>query len=133
MRLYLPAAQRVSQRDWPAFDAVFTADVTVNHGGAFELAGRDAVVEMIRSMLGGCGPTQHLLGNIDISAAGEQAASRCYVRAIHAGTGDRSDVLYEVWAEYRDTLVHTPSGWRIARREMHVTRETGDRGILGPG
>ena len=125
-------ARACDQRDWDAFDNIFTDEVSVDYGGVFRLQGRQAVVDMIRSMLGGCGPTQHLLGNYDIEVHGDAACSACYVRAIHAGTGAQSDTLYEVWAEYRDALARIGDGWRIVERSMIVHKETGDRGILQP-
>lgn len=125
-------ARGCDTRDWALFDEVFTEDVSVNYGGEFELEGRAGVVEMIRSMLGGCGPTQHLLGNFDIAVHGEQACSACYVRAAHAGLGSESEVYYEVWAEYRDALRLTERGWRIFERHMVVHKEVGSRAILRP-
>ncbi len=125
-------ARACDARDWALFDDVFTGDVTVDYGGEYRLAGRDKVVGMIRSMLGGCGPTQHLLGNFDIAVHGDQACSACYVRAVHAGRGDESEVYYEVWAEYRDALRLTDAGWRIFERNMVVHKEVGSRAILRP-
>lgn len=125
-------ARACDQRDWPVFDSIFAEHVMVNYGGEFELQGREAVVSMIRSMLGGCGPTQHLLGNFDITVQGETARSACYVRAVHAGLADAAERYYEVWAEYRDTLQLTSNGWRITQRSMVVSKEVGSRDILGP-
>ena len=45
-------------RDWPSLDDLFTEDIN-----AYGAQGREAVVTTIRSFLGGCGPSQHLLGN----------------------------------------------------------------------
>lgn len=120
------------QRDWPAFHSIFAEQVTVNYGGKFELQRREAAVNMIRSMLDGCGPTQHLLGNFDITVNDKAASSACYVRAVHAGLADGAERYYEVWAEYRDTLELTPDGWRITERNMVVSKEVGSRNILGP-
>jgi len=125
-------ARACDERQWHAFEELFCANVSVNYGGEFRLQGRAAVVAMIQSMLGGCGPTQHLLGNIDISLQGDQAQSRCYVRAAHSGLGAEGDQLYEVWAEYHDALVRLPAGWRIQRRSMVVHKEVGSRAILKP-
>ena len=55
-------ARACDERQWQAFDDIFCEDVSVNYGGEFKLEGRTVVVAMIQSMLGGCGPTQHLLG-----------------------------------------------------------------------
>lgn len=126
-------ASACDERNWPALDAVFAADLTANYGGEFKLEGRENVVNMIRSMLDGCGPTQHLLGNFRISVDEQKATCQCYVRAIHAGTNDSKDTLYEVWAQYRDTLRKTPEGWRITSRQMIINNEVGSREILRPG
>jgi 3-phenylpropionate/cinnamic acid dioxygenase small subunit len=125
-------ARACDERQWQAFDDIFCEDVSVNYGGEFKLEGRTVVVAMIQSMLGGCGPTQHLLGNVDIDVGHNHAHSRCYVRAAHAGLGEEKNMFYEVWAEYRDTLIRQPSGWRIAQRSMVIQKEVGSRAVLKP-
>jgi 3-phenylpropionate/cinnamic acid dioxygenase small subunit len=125
-------ARACDSRLWSAFDDIFCLDVVVNYGGEFRLEGRAAVIDMIQSMLGGCGPTQHLLGNIDITVAGDRAHSRCYVRAVHAGLGEAENLYYEVWAEYHDELTRLPAGWRIRQRKMLVHKEVGSRAVLKP-
>ena len=126
-------AEACDRRRWELLDEVFQEDVIADYGNEYHLHGRSQLVAMIRSMLGGCGPTQHLLGNFSITVHGRQADSRCYVRAAHAGRGAHANLQYEVWAGYEDHLVRGPSGWRIARRTMHVWHESGTRGVLGPG
>ncbi len=125
-------ARACDERNWSLFDSVFCDDVEVNYGGEFKFQGRDKVVGMIRSMLGGCGPTQHLLGNISIQVSGDSARSSCYVRADHIGKGDKSQLRYEVWAEYRDEWMRLDSGWRIRQRTMHISQEIGERSVLAP-
>ncbi|MFK7975851.1 MAG: nuclear transport factor 2 family protein [Halioglobus sp.] len=125
-------ARACDERNWNALGAVFGADASVNYGGEFKLQGREPIVDMVRSMLGGCGPTQHLLGNFDITVSETSATCRCYVRAVHAGTGEQSGQYYEVWAEYRDTLKKTGNAWHITEREMAVSQEVGTRAVLRP-
>lgn len=125
-------AHACDQRAWALCDEVFDADVEVNYGGEYRLSGREAVVAMIKSMLGGCGPTQHLLGNFGISFDGDVAYSSCYVRAAHAGAAGKEDLLYEVWAEYKDELRCIDDHWLIVKREMRVYNEVGSRDVLGP-
>ncbi|NND69398.1 MAG: nuclear transport factor 2 family protein [Halioglobus sp.] len=125
-------ARACDSRDWTLFDDVFTADVSVDYGGVYKLTGRDKVVEMASSMLDGCGPTQHLLGNFDIAVHDDQACCACYVRAVHAGLGTEAEHYYEVWAEYRDALQLTGDGWRIFERNMVIHKEVGSRDILRP-
>lgn len=125
-------ARACDGRDWALLASVFTEDVAADYAGEYRMQGRDALVDMVRSMLGGCGPTQHLLGNFDIGVEGDHASCACYVRAVHAGLGDEADTFYEVWAEYRDALRRTDTGWRIYERNMVVHKEVGSRTILKP-
>ena len=119
-------------RDWLLLDQVFHPEVNVNYGHEFTLHNRDQVVTMIKSMLGGCGPTQHLLGNFKITVNGNQASCHCYVRAAHTGAGDKGELFYEVWAEYKDHLTLVDGQWLIDLREMVVHKEIGTREVLAP-
>ncbi len=119
------------RRDWALLEQVFTQEVAANYGSEYRLQGRDRLIGMIKGLLGGCGPTQHLLGNFRITITGDSAACDCYVRAAHAGRGDKASQLYEVWAEYQDKLVRTEDGWRIHERTMVIFNETGTRDVLG--
>lgn len=111
-------ATACDSRDWGLFDQIFTPNVETDYGGPNMFNNRKAVVDMIRSMLGGCGPTQHMLSNYRITIDGDTANSICSVRAFHVGIGEAKDKTFEVWGEYRDRLVRTGEGWRIARRVM---------------
>lgn len=120
-------------RDWALFDRIFMPDIEANYGGPNVFNNRGAVVEMIRSMLGGCGPTQHMLSNYRITIDGDAADTVCSVRAFHAGIDEAKGKTFEVWGEYRDRLVRTGEGWRIARRTMAVTWVHGSFDVLRPG
>lgn len=115
-------------RDWDALDEVFTPDA-VGYG----VAGREAVVKFVRGFLGGCGPSQHLLGNHQVVIDGSNARSVCKARVLHQGAGDRSHLTYECFGNYYDDLVLTESGWRIAGRTFEVTITLGDAIVLQPG
>jgi hypothetical protein len=91
------------------------------------------VVTTIRSFLGGCGPSQHLLGNYDVTVSGDSARSVCKARVLHVGAGDRADRTYECCGNYHVELVRTPAGWRLQRREFEVTISLGDMSVLRPG
>ena len=122
-------ATALDARDFGLLGAVFTEDVVCEFdAGAVE--GRSALLEMLRSMLGGSGPSQHLLGNHVVEVTGDTARCVSQVRAFSAGVGDASGRTYELFGEYRDELVRTRDGWRIARRRMHVRHEMGDRAVL---
>ena len=125
-------ATALDKKDWARLDHVFAEDATMDYG-AWDVTGRVEVVNNIRRYLDGCGPTQHLLGNYEIRIDGDRATARVYVRAYHLGLGDRSDVSYEMFGEYRDELARTPEGWRITRRLGRPSFHLGDMSILGPG
>lgn len=124
-------AQACDRRDWALFRTLFTVDVYANYGG-FEFQGCDEVISVIRSNLGGCGPTQHMLCNYIVDVNGVKATARCQVRASHAGGKGREGIFFEVWGEYRDTLQKQDGGWRIAKREMIIYHEIGTRDVLAP-
>jgi hypothetical protein len=121
-------AAAFDQRDWAALDDVFTDDAA-----AYRAVGRPAVVTFLRSFLGGCGPSQHLLGNHHVVVDGDTAHSVCKARVYHVGAGERSHLSYECLGNYWDDLVRTDRGWLIAKRQFEVTIEFGDRSVLQPG
>lgn len=120
------------QRDWNLFEQVFHPDIEVNYNDEFKSRGSSEVVALIKGFLGGCGPTQHLMGNLSVTVEGNQASSSCYVRAAHAGTADREHQIYEIWAEYRSHFVLEGEQWLIDRHELWLFKETGSRDVLGP-
>lgn len=125
-------ARACDQRDWSAMEDVFLEEATADYGGVHHLQGRESIVAMIRVHLDGCGPSQHLLGNLLVDAGDNAVESRVYVRAAHRGAGSMQDMTYESLAEYQDRWVFTANGWRIAHRRMDISHEQGSRAILGP-
>ena len=124
-------AEACDQRNWALFDEVFTDDVETEYA-APPVTGRAERVASIRSHLGGCGTTQHLLGNYNVEVDGDHAQASCYVRAFHLGA-DRPELHYEMFGRYHDRLVRTADGWRISYRRLEVVFELGTRAVLAPG
>jgi hypothetical protein len=124
-------AEAADRRDWPMFDQVFTPDATADYSVS-KLAGREAIVKLIRNALGGCGPSQHLLGNHTAHIDGDEAHASCKVRAFHQGTGDRSTDTYEILGTYYHDLVRTTGGWRTRHLRMEIAVEFGTRDVLRP-
>ncbi|RWU18218.1 hypothetical protein DM813_26570 [Pseudomonas alkylphenolica] len=125
-------ARACDQRDWSALNEVFIEAATADYGGLNRLQGREPIVAMIRVHLEGCGPSQHLLGNLLVEVSDAAVESRVYVRAAHRGAGSLQDLTYESLAEYQDRWVATPNGWRIAHRRMVISHEQGCRDVLRP-
>ena len=125
-------ARACDQRDWAAMDDVFLQEATADYGGLHQLQGRGPIVAMIRVHLDGCGPSQHLLGNLLVESSDSTIVSRIYVRAAHRGAGSMQGLTYESLAEYQDRWVSTSDGWRIAHRRMDISHERGCRDVLRP-
>jgi len=124
-------ARLCDERDWDAIGEVFSEDASANYGG-WSLPDRAAILAMLRNALGGCGPTQHLLGDLVVELEGESVSSRIAVRAAHRGAGALKEETYECMGHYRDQWTRTSGGWRIAHRAMVVTLEFGSRKLLRP-
>jgi hypothetical protein len=124
-------ATALDSREWALLDEVFTPDAVADFG-AGPLQGRESIRRLVRRMLGGSGPSQHLLTGHRVELDGDAARCVCRVRAFSAGVGPTAGRSHELFGEYRDRLVRTPDGWRIARREMTIHREIGTRDVLGP-
>lgn len=120
----------LDERQWDGFDHVFTTDATAYGADGPGIA---SIVSRIREFLGGCGPSQHLLGNHEISVHGDSARARTSFRALHQGLGERSGSTYEVVGYYHDELRRSDSGWRISDRVIDVRISIGDMSVLQPG
>ena len=123
-------AKSIDTRDYAGLRGVFAADATGNYFAAGAHAGLAKISAFIERALSQCGPTQHLLGSIDVTVAGDTATAHCYLQAIHVGIqpGYEGKVL-TVWGTYRDRLIRTPAGWRICYRELETTHADGDIGM----
>lgn len=129
-------AQLCDDRDWGLMDRIFSPKATAEYGGRV-LANPAAVLAMLRNHLGGCGPTQHLMGILSIdttpSADGTHTVrSSIAVRAAHRGAGALHTETYECMGHYLDLWCKTEGGWRIAHRVMVVGFEFGNRRVLRP-
>ena len=119
-------------RAWHLLADVFTPDVQA-HYGTWHCQGVPEIEAMIRQHLGGCGPTQHLLGNLEVDARSPgPVRSVTQVRAIHQGAGERKALRFDAIGHYCDTWVQLPQGWRIQERHMVMTHTVGDFSVLQP-
>jgi len=123
-------AKSLDRRDFAAMKRVFTPDATGNYHESGSYQGVETLSAFFAKVLGQCGPTQHLLGSMDIQVQGDRATASTYLQAIHIGSkpGFEGKRL-TVWGEYRDQLVRTAEGWRIRHRELVPIHAEGDAGI----
>ncbi|MFF8596490.1 nuclear transport factor 2 family protein [Streptomyces sp. NPDC015220] len=120
-------ASALDTRDWEGVAAAFTADAT-----GYGVTGVENVVAVVRRHLGGCGPSQHLLGNHRVTVDGDRARSLTYARVYHQGAGSLADRFFECCGEYDDLWLRTEGRWLLCRREFTMTIRLGDFGVLRP-
>src|SRR4029077_18334384 len=96
---------------------VIAAEASADFGTG-ELSGRAAIINVMRSFLDDCGPTQHLLGNltVDVDAGGAAARSRCYVSDLHLGSGAHAALTFQTLGEYQDSWACRAGRWWLTRR-----------------
>ena len=124
-------ARALDERDWSALDSILTEDATGEYSGGHRPKGRNEFVRLFHSVLGGCGPSQHLLGNIKIVIDATTAESWAYSRVMHQGAGAKSHLTFDSLGEYYDRWRVTPDGWRIYYRRRLQTIAIGSPEVLG--
>lgn len=117
----------IDARDWDTIRATFLPDAS-----GYGSRGVDAIVATMQAHLGGCGPTQHLLGNETVEFTDEGATTRAAARVYHVGAGSKDGAFFECMGDYSDTWVATPAGWRLRRRHFEMRIMLGDFGVLKP-
>ena len=107
--------------DWLETDRhrdVFISDCVFASPHSGDVHGVDAVVEWMNHALAPIEATQHLIGNISITFASDDAADAVsYVQAWHRfREPERADMI--LWGEYHDRWVRIDGTWRIAERRV---------------
>lgn len=109
-------ARAMDDRNWEAMADILAEDA---HGdfGTGRLVGSAAIIGLIRGFLDGCGPTQHLLGNVVVDVAGNTATSRAYIRDVHLNAAADPSTRFYTLGDYHDTWRRGDDGrWRLAER-----------------
>jgi hypothetical protein len=122
-------AYAFDHREWHRVGEVMAPDVD-----AYGHQGLQSVIDdSLRRHLGGCGPSQHLLGNYQIRIDGDVATSVTKARVFHRGRDERADRSFEVFGEYHDRWQRTADGWRMTYRRFDNHIVLGDWDVLQPG
>lgn len=112
-------ATAVDGRDWDLLDTVFTADARLDYRSAGGICGRYPEVRAwLAEVLAVFTWTQHLVVNRTVSFTGpDTATARSQFLNPNGATVDgTAPGVFLVGGAYRDRLVRTPAGWRIAER-----------------
>ncbi len=113
-------ATGIDCRDWPLFRTCFIEDCHLDYGDIGVWDGVDAVVEFMVAAHAGAGHTMHRMTNMAVDVHGEEAEARTYVDALILSPDDQAGV--NAIGFYDDRFLHTPDGWRIARRDFTAVR-----------
>ena len=124
-------ALALDSRDWELLRRCFIADAQVQYPGSPLLEGFEAVWRFCDQALRRYRATQHLLGNYSIAVDNDHATTAVALQATHFAHETEGGDTFVLWGTYRDDVVRTVDGWRIARRTLtssHTERWPG----IGP-
>ncbi|ALG85604.1 nuclear transport factor 2 family protein [Gordonia phthalatica] len=108
----------IDSQDWDALDTVFTADAHIDYTAAGGAVGPYPEIKAwLASVLPAFAVTQHLATTTKLDLDGDIAQARTILFNPMVSRDDQGEehVLF-VGLWYRDRLVRTDAGWRIAER-----------------
>ncbi|MGI5242255.1 nuclear transport factor 2 family protein [Dactylosporangium sp. CA-139066] len=120
-------ATALDSRDWQLLRTCFTPDAVGVYETLGEQHGYERIEALCRGALEPLAATQHIITNIVVELAGDRARTSCYLQSMHVRERPDGD-NFIVAGQYRDELVRTADGWRIARRNL---RRIWTQGRLG--
>ncbi len=118
-------ATALDAKDWELFATCFTPDAFIDYTGAGGIKGNlPEVRAWLAQVMAGFPMTQHLVTNRAVQVSGATATCRsCLFNPMGVRDGDGLAVFLE-GGYYRDKLLRTPAGWRIAERIEEPTYST---------
>jgi len=110
-------AHAIDDQDWDALDAVFTPDAVIDYT---EVGGPRGLYPEIKRYLAEAlprfRPYQHLSATTRLQIDGDRAQAKTILFNPMTIEHEGESRMFFVGLWYRDDLVRTPEGWRIARR-----------------
>ena len=126
------AARLLDGKRWDDLGTVFAPDVRFDYGdGNGTQEGLPLLRDTFTRHLDRCGATQHLLGSIVITVAGDSATTEAYVQARHAGRGDLGGDIFDTNGEYLDGWERRDHTWLITHRDVRWATISGSPAVLG--
>ena len=119
-------ASALDAKDWDLFSTCFTPDAFIDYTAAGGIKGTlPAVRKWLSEVLAGFPMTQHLVTNRAVRVDGDAATCRsCLFNPMGIPDGVSGLVVFFEGGYYRDKLVRTADGWRIAERIEEPTYST---------
>ena len=118
----------IDTKNWALLDSVFTPDAAVHYSTPGELKTTyEKMVPIFKMFTESFFFTQHAASQIVIHVDGDTAESSNSLRAVHVQeTHEGEQNAWVVYGTYRDQLVRTPDGWRIAERTFQGCHTEGE-------
>ncbi len=122
----------IDERDWDALDAVFTPDARIDYTETGGAAGTFAEIKAwLPVALERFPMFQHMVATTKLVIDGDAATSRTILfNPMTHRADDGTEQVFFIGLWYRDRLVRTAHGWRIAERheEMAYTHNVPQMG-----
>jgi SnoaL-like protein len=127
--LVVAYAFAVDERNWQAFEALFTPDAHIDYRSAGGIAGTPAeVAAWMPQAMSLFTWTLHSVLTHRLAAAGPDAVTgSLHMFARHGLLWEGTNEVMDVSGVYHDQYVRTPVGWRFAARREHTSSITGGR------
>ena len=119
----------LDHRDWAAVAACFAADAAFIHPGG-RADGAEAIVGRARAALEQLDASQHLLGSILVTVAGDEAQATSYFHAQHVRAAAPGGALYVIAGSYDDRLRLSADGWEIVERVQGYSWRSGNPAVI---
>jgi len=120
----------VDNRDWALLSTCFTPDADAFYEGLPPCHGYQSIEDTCSAALSPLNGSQHLIGNVVATVDGDTAECTCYLQAQHVKKGAEGGDLFIFAGRYRDKLVRTAGGWRIAERHLDAMWVDGNPAVL---
>lgn len=121
----------IDERNWDGLDSVFTPDAQIDYSETGGAKGDFPTIKAwLPKALGDRFPRyQHMVATTKLELNGDEARSRTILfNPMVYAQPDGTEQVFFIGLWYRDRLVRTPDGWRIAERyeEMSYAHNTPD-------
>lgn len=112
----------IDERDWDALDTIFTPDAQIDYTETGGAKGSLAQIKAwLPKALAQFPSFQHMVATTKLTLMGDEATSRTILfnPMVHRDeTGGETTFFIGLW--YRDRLLRTADGWRIAERHEEM-------------
>jgi hypothetical protein len=112
----------IDTKNFELLDDVFTPDGVADYTASGGIRGTlPEIKTWLAAALGVFSVVQHLVTNVRVEIAGDEATTECYLfnPLGYATDGGKTEMLY-CGGSYRDRFVRTPKGWRIRERVIQT-------------